>query len=606
MNIEKISCGYVEQLLARCPGLEPQIQSSDRTPFTDGHIDLHSSSPSSNSNLLGRVPVQVKGTRRDKGSRGRTSIRLVDLRAYAEMRGCLYLVADIDSKGAVTKLWYVLLSPFRLANLLRGAGENQEKITLGTKPFPEDCHNISALLHAAVQAKHQDPDLTVKLSDLPDVTALTIVAAQELPRDRPFRLSGDDDFTLFVDSAFGRVALPGELEMVPHGCFPSARAVAFSAGPITYAEATFVSLAPGKLRATLSDGLVWTFTRSSERISASLEFRTSDPIGARIKEVRFFLALVDGDDLLVNGERLVPEIGNVDEPPGLRDHLCHLLEIEALLLSLNIDPDLVLYSDIAADDLIQLDQLKHHLVADTARRGSDSPTGKVRFQLGKRSLLLLLYKSETTESTYVDPFSPNVHDGWCIQYGDGAEATVQAATAYELLSTPAEIANTLNLHLESAPQKYEEIWKDDGETGNLATGTVMRLLLAADADPERREEFLRGATRLNDWLLTKDPMEIAYLLNKFQIIRRQRPLTSAEQSDVRDIRRRALRTGGELSALQEAGCELLLGDHAAFKEIFHDLADEHQALFKTWPFWKLASGTATPPELEDAAPGARG
>lgn len=245
MNIEKISCGYIEQLLARCPGLEPQIRSSDRIPFTDGHIDLHSSSPTSNSNLLGRVPVQVKATGCDNGSQGRTSIRLVDLRAYAEMRGCLYLVADVNSQGAVTRLWYVVLSPFKVATLLQSAGDNQKEITTSIKPFPEDCHGISALLNAAVQAKRQDPDLTVELSDLPEVTALTIVAAQELPRDRPFRLSGDDDFTLFVDSAFGRVALPGELEMVPHGYFPSARAVAFSAGPITYAEATFVSLAPG-------------------------------------------------------------------------------------------------------------------------------------------------------------------------------------------------------------------------------------------------------------------------------------------------------------------------------------------------------------------------
>lgn len=603
MNIEKISCGYIEQLLARCPGLEPQIQSSDRSPFTDGHIDLHSSSPATTNNLLGRVPVQVKATSCDNGSQGRTSIRLVDLRAYAEMRGCLYLVADVDSQGEVTKLWYVVLSPFKVATLLQSAGENQKEITTSIKPFPEDCHGISALLNAAVQAKRQDPGLTVELSDLPEVTALTIVTAQELPLDRPFRLSEDDDFTLFVDSAFGRVALAGEFEMIPHSYIPSTRAIPFSAGPITYVDATFVALSPEKLRVTLSEGLVWTFTRSTEGLPANLKFRASDPLGTRIKEIRFFLALVDGNELLVNGQQLVPEFGRVDEPAGPREHLGHLLEIEALLLSLNVNPDLVLYSDIKADDLIQLDQLRHHFVTDPATRGSDSPTGKVRLQLGKRSLLLLLYESETAGSMYVDPFSPNVHNGWCIQYGEGDKATVQAATAYELFSTPAEIANTLNLHLESAPQKYEAIWEDDGETGSLATGTVMRLLLAADTNLARCDEFLRGATRLNDWLLTKDPMDIAYLLNKFQIIWRQRPLTSSEQSDVRDIRRRALRAGGEFSALQEAGCELLLGNHAAFKEIFHHLTDEHQALFKTWPIWKLASDTTGPPSLEAAIPG---
>lgn len=112
-----------------------------------------------------------------------------------------------------------------------------------------------------------------------------------------------------------------------------------------------------------------------------------------------------------------------------------------------------------------------------------------------------------------------------------------------------------------------------------------------------------GATQLNDWLLTKDSLEIAYLVNKFQIIWRQRPLTSSEHSDVRDIRRRALRAGDEFSALQEAGCELLLGNHAAFKEIFHNLTDDHQALFKTWPIRKLAPDTAMLPGLEGATPG---
>jgi hypothetical protein len=61
LNIEGLAVSAETDILALCPDLHDQITVNDKTPVTDGHIDLYKSGNHSNTNLIGRVFVQVKG-----------------------------------------------------------------------------------------------------------------------------------------------------------------------------------------------------------------------------------------------------------------------------------------------------------------------------------------------------------------------------------------------------------------------------------------------------------------------------------------------------------------------------------------------------------------
>src|SRR5690625_2821434 len=139
MNTEQLAVNHVSTLIALCPHLTPYISVNDKTPFTDGHIDMYSSESKTNDTIIGRVDVQVKG-RTIKAARkapGTYRVRVADLRAYLNFSGVLYLVVNIHEKPHKMKASYALLNPFRIDELLGGIKSGQKSVAIRLKPFPK-------------------------------------------------------------------------------------------------------------------------------------------------------------------------------------------------------------------------------------------------------------------------------------------------------------------------------------------------------------------------------------------------------------------------------------------------------------------------------------
>ena len=64
MDTEALAVAKIQGMVARCPHLKPFVASNDKTPFTDGHIDVYSALGQKKADWLGRVSVQVKGRAR--------------------------------------------------------------------------------------------------------------------------------------------------------------------------------------------------------------------------------------------------------------------------------------------------------------------------------------------------------------------------------------------------------------------------------------------------------------------------------------------------------------------------------------------------------------
>lgn len=89
MDVEALAVAKIGGMLARCQHLKAFIPTNDKTPFTDGHIDLYTGLRQSKADWRGRVPIQVKGrTRRSKKTSSPTHpITRTDLRAYQNDAG---------------------------------------------------------------------------------------------------------------------------------------------------------------------------------------------------------------------------------------------------------------------------------------------------------------------------------------------------------------------------------------------------------------------------------------------------------------------------------------------------------------------------------------
>jgi hypothetical protein len=118
-NIELLAVNAVSDLIARCSYLQAHVASNDKTPIADGHVDVYGDAKHNNSNLLGRVPVQVKG--RSTNSTKENPSFSIDRDTLTFLRnngGGVYFYVQVRKSLASRVVFFVNLNPFRIDRVL--------------------------------------------------------------------------------------------------------------------------------------------------------------------------------------------------------------------------------------------------------------------------------------------------------------------------------------------------------------------------------------------------------------------------------------------------------------------------------------------------------
>lgn len=138
-NIEIQSISHLKKIISSTDHLVPNINENDREPSWDGDIYIYSDNGNNHKkdNLIGRVPVQVKGISVKFEPTSETikfSINLSDLNNYYRERGALYFVIEVfnpesDRVDDVKyKVYYRVLSTYRINKLLTKANEQKQSL----------------------------------------------------------------------------------------------------------------------------------------------------------------------------------------------------------------------------------------------------------------------------------------------------------------------------------------------------------------------------------------------------------------------------------------------------------------------------------------------
>ncbi len=160
-NIEIQSISHLKKIISSTDHLVPNINENDREPSWDGDIYIYSDNGNNHKkdNLIGRVPVQVKGISVKFEPTSETikfSINLSDLNNYYRERGALYFVIEVfnpesDRVDDVKyKVYYRVLSTYRINKLLTKANE-QKTITVSLKQFPDTIKAIETCVRTAYE-----------------------------------------------------------------------------------------------------------------------------------------------------------------------------------------------------------------------------------------------------------------------------------------------------------------------------------------------------------------------------------------------------------------------------------------------------------------------
>lgn len=592
MDAEALAVAKIQAMVARCPHLKPFIASNDKTPFTDGHIDVYAGIGQKKTEWRGRVTVQVKGRSRP-GKRPAEltfGISRVDLLGFQRDSGVLYFYVAVDKQGRCTP-YYALLSPFTIEHYLNSVPADQATISVGFKRFPNRPDEIERIVALALKTREQRPSLGYDPELFQRMESLTVHSAIDLDLSAPLRLTpGALDYALELTTEGGlTLPLGGELHIYPQDYVEQSRDVTIGAGGVTFERISTRRIDTETVAVRLGAAVTLTMRVTESQQIWNVAYSAPGSFVERLKATRFLIGLMEKRGVEVNGEPspLGGATGDVSAHlDELRGQLGQLEELEELFSQLGVDGSLVDLDEIEANSFQWLKALHRAFVGGEELRNESGDTSRGLIDLGRWTIMLMTVPgSEAGTWRYVDPFDPSAPHmfRWSAEDDDGANAI--PVTAYDIVEQE-HLPTILNLHLDRILDAYESI-ADSDRTMSLANQRVLALILAADSVEERREEFLRAASALNEWIIEHEGEEPVHLINRWQILHRTTGLSPQQQGAIRALKRRAARGGISMPEETELSCALLLGDAEEVAYLVGEIAEEKLVTIRTWPVWHL-------------------
>ena len=136
--IEEKTLNHFRAFIEDSRVISQYLDEDDKEPCWDGHLYLYADGKRDKDHLLGRVPVQIKGTEVSRFvTKGwKFKLEKTDLKAYLE-EPTFFIVCQVKKDSKERMLFYRELLPDLVNKLLRDMGTNDTRMTL-FHPLTED------------------------------------------------------------------------------------------------------------------------------------------------------------------------------------------------------------------------------------------------------------------------------------------------------------------------------------------------------------------------------------------------------------------------------------------------------------------------------------
>ncbi|WP_109211331.1 MULTISPECIES: hypothetical protein [Microbacterium] len=606
-DAEIVAVGAINEAIAYCPRLSPQIAHNDKTPITDGHIDVYAGIDRKNADLVGRVAVQVKGRSHHnrKIFKKETTSYAVEREVLTFLRddgGGVYFYVALHPDTRQRRIFYAVLNPFKLNRLIGEMKADQNTKSIPFRVLPGGPAEIEQIVLFALNTKNQNMSLGSDPALLDQRHRFTLYSTGGIDLSRPavFDLA-KTDFAVVVHTEGGlNIPVDVDLEILPSSYIQHERDITVVAGGTSYAKALVTQLDEHRVALDLSPSLRLVLDTSDQSADLSIEVTSAGSVLDELNALDFFVNVSDGQPVVIDGNTYTPATAPNPAPEALLTQRRRLREVTELLEKLQVDAALVQPSALDAQELKTLLAIRRALILGDALHAEDGGAGRFDLNLGgSRATLMAVPGGEDHYWRFFDLFDPANRSQFRI-YSVGEEGEVKEieGTAYEGLE-PVDLATTLNLRLEGIVGAYEAV-KDKRIAHALANRKVLHLISASD-DPQtlQSEDLLAAAQNLNDWLIRKEGDSSPNLINRWQIQSRRSEFTNAERDAVRNFRKSVMRANVDQANVVDACCAILLGDEADIRYCVSTLTDKERADLEGWPIWALHPQTTSEAEAEN-------
>lgn len=568
------------------------IADNDKEPCWDGHLYLYADGIRDKEHLQGRVPIQIKGTEvgRFVTKKWKFKLEKADLKAYLE-EPTFFIVCQVKKDSKERMLFFRELLPDLVNKLLRDMGKNATRMTL-FHPLTEDLKEFEDQLMVFLSnSKKMISFAHSKLLSMEEVLKKGIKDFSFIaPSKYTDRLQLMKYLSTHSSYIYAKISKELEVDMpLSNGpgrfIFQREDDSEVRVGDKVYFKGYHNEIKDGRI--IIKIGNVMTINMpmdNTDMKQATVKLTTKAKyLKESINEAEFGVALNDTGVLSVGMLDLQMKVHEKEYVEELRQKLIRWKELDNMLETLHVTKPFDLTA--ITDDQGKLIDL----LIETVGKGNmvNLPVQEATLlllEIGNIKLLLWCAIGKDGMCAIDDFFDRSIR----IAYKISEDETINVSP-YSYLQLDKLWEKVDNIDFDNIISSAEEAARQHKYCYMMSNYDVLAMITAADAlektDVERSKKLLEEALKLNDWLIGKEPkdeMRPLHIINKMQIMKRQRELTADERQMLEDM------LNDEFAGdMVKAGVYLLLDRQEEFQQLFETMQEDEKKSLKEFPIWRF-------------------
>ena len=590
--IEEKALNHFKSFIEDSKVISQFIADNDKEPCWDGHLYLYADGIRDKEHLQGRVPIQIKGTEvgRFVTKKWKFKLEKADLKAYLE-EPTFFIVCQVKKDSKERMLFFRELLPDLVNKLLRDMGKNATRMTL-FHPLTEDL-------------KEFEDQLMVFLSNSKKMISFAhskLLSMEEALKKgiKDFSFIAPSKYTdrlqlmkyLSTHSSYIYAKISKELDVdmpLSNGpgrfIFQREDDSEVRVGDKVYFKGYHNEIKDGRI--IIKIGNVMTINMpmdNTDMKQATVKLTTKAKyLKESINEAEFGVALNDTGVLSVGMLDLQMKVHEKEYVEELRQKLIRWKELDNMLETLHVTKPFDLTA--ITDDQGKLIDL----LIETVGKGNmvnlpGQEATLLLLEIGNIKLLLWCAIGKDGMCAIGDFFDRSIR----IAYKISEDETINVSP-YSYLQLDKLWEKVDNIDFDNIISSAEEAARQHKYCYMMSNYDVLAMITAADAlektDVERSKKLLEEALKLNDWLIGKEPkdeMRPLHIINKMQIMKRQRELTADERQMLEDM------LNDEFAGdMVKAGVYLLLDRQEELQQLFETMQEGEKKSLKEFPIWRF-------------------
>lgn len=590
--IEEKALNHFKSFIEDSKVISQFIADNDKEPCWDGHLYLYADGIKDKEHLQGRVPVQIKGTEVDSfvTKKWKYKLEKADLKAYLE-EPTFFIVCQVKRDSKDRMLFFRELLPDLVNKLLRDMGKNETRKTL-FHPLTDDLKEFEDQL--MVFLSNSKKMISFAHSNLLSMEEALKKGIKEfsfiVPTKYADRLQLMKYLSTHSSYIYAKISKELDVDMpLSNGpgrfIFQRDDDGEVRVGDRVYFKGFHNEIKEGRI--IIKIGNVMTINMpmdNTDMEQTTVKLITKAKyLKESINEAEFGVALNDTGVLSVGKLDLKMNVHEKEYVEELRQKLMRWKELDNVLDKLHVTKpfDLTAITD-GQGKLIDL-------LIETVGKGNmvnlpGQETTLLFWEIGNIKLLLWCAVGKDGMCAIGDFFDRSIR----IAYKISEDETINVSP-YSYLQLDKLWEKVDNIDFDSIIASAEEAARQHEYCYMMSNYDVLAMITAADAlektDVERSKKLLEEALKLDEWLIEKeikDKMRPLHIINKMQILKRQRELTADERQTLEDMLNEEF-----AEDMVKAGVYLLLDRQGDFQQLFEKMQEDEKKSVKEFPIWRF-------------------